>query len=82
MRGAGPVRQIGGGCHDAVSSPAGPCLRPFLRFTAEASPWVYLHPPAGSTKNSRSQSLTPRACCKRRCVRTEGLRLPCINWER
>ena len=92
--------------HDAVSSPFGPCLRPFrvsagscpypgaqrrltgsgapqeLAGRAAASRWTGRYSPAGSMKNSRSQSVTPRACCNRRWVRTEGLRPPCISWER
>ena len=82
MRDAGPVRQMGGGHHDAVSTPAGPCILPFLRLRAAASRWTGRYSPAGSMKNSRSQSATPRACCNRLWVRTEGLRSPRIRCER
>ena len=95
--------------HDAVSSPFGPCLRPFrvsagscpypgvqrrltsagapqeLAGRAAASRWTGRYSPAGSMgsmMNSRSQSVTPRACCNRPWVRTEGLRSPRISCER
>ena len=59
----------------------------FLRLRATASARTGLHSPAfthraGPMMNSRSQPVTPRACCNRSCTRGEGLRSPRISCER